>query len=49
MVGGNDAGTAAYATRFTLELKLLPVGLSIDGGVPSALEDHFCTLLSDAA
>ncbi len=47
MVWGYDAGTAVYATRFALKLKLLPVSLRIDGGIPSALEDNFCTFLCD--
>ena len=49
VVGGYDAGASAQATRLALELKLLPVSLRIDGGVPSTLEDHLCTFLSDAA
>ena len=48
MVGGYDAGAAIQATRLTLELKFLPVSFRIDGCVPSTLEDHFCTFLSDA-
>ena len=49
MVGGYDTGTAIQATRLALELKLLPVSFRIDGSVPSTLEDHFCTFLSDTA
>ena len=48
MVGGYDAGAAIQATWLALELKLLPVSFRIDGCVPSTLEDHFCTFLSDA-
>ena len=48
MVGRYDAGAAIQATRLALELKLLPVSFGIDGSVPSTLEDHFCTFLSDA-
>ena len=47
VVGGYDAGAAIQATRLTLELKFLPVSFRIDGCVPSTLEDHFCTFLSD--
>ena len=49
MVGRYDAGTAAYATGLAFELKLLPVSLRIDGSVPSALENHFCTFFCDTA
>ncbi len=47
VVGRYDAGAPAQATRLAFELKLLPVGLRINSGVPSALEDYFCTFLSD--
>ena len=48
VIGGDEAGTTSHTTGLTLELKLHPLCLIVEGVIPSALKDHFCTFLCDA-